>query len=275
MLKNVTAPADNERGPRYMEKALAALHHSTRHRDAIAFEYGSYGGQIGLFVRCADRLEELVCGPVTANYPQCLLTSIKGEDWKHELETWSMELRLVPDLFPILRHGQFEDQLNRNFADPISGILRAVRPDEGLSARIEIVVSPVKPVRQRVAIERLRHLTRPFFTEHPHAAAFYARWAGHGWRGVLATFIGMLAARSGHGLSQASLNTSTSRTHEREADLQAASDKLGGHLFDTRIRLSVTASKECRVQAVERLQSMVGAFGAFTKSRLAMFEASP
>ena len=27
------------------------------------------------------------------------------------------KLELVPELFPILRHAQFEDMLNRNFAD--------------------------------------------------------------------------------------------------------------------------------------------------------------
>jgi hypothetical protein len=52
------------------------------------------------------------------------------------------ELSLVPDLFPILRHSQFEDLLNRNLADPINGLLRAVKPDGRVQCRIEIAVKP-------------------------------------------------------------------------------------------------------------------------------------
>ncbi len=270
----LSTPADNERGPRYMEKTLAAFHQAATQRDSVVFEYASDGEQVGLRVRCQARLAEAVLGPLTANYPECVLAEADGEESRSERETWSVELGLVPELFPILRHGQFEDQLNHNFADPISSILRAIRPEQSLTGRVELVISPVSRSRREAAIARLHDFTRPFFNEHPRLAAFYLRWSERGWRGLVAKFIGAIAARSGDVTSTSALNTSTSRTHEREADLQAASDKLGGHLFETRIRLSVTAPAECEQQARERLQSLVGAFGAFTKSRLAMFEAT-
>ncbi len=38
------------------------------------------------------------------------------------------------------------------------------------------------------------------------------------------------------------LETSTSRVHEREEDLQAAAHKLGGHLYETQMRLIVEAA---------------------------------
>jgi hypothetical protein len=85
-------------------------------------------GKVGLFLRCADDLESLVMGPVIANYPSCSISNIEEERLPMHFQTWSAEIRLVPELFPILRHAQFEDLLNGNFSDPINGILRAVRP---------------------------------------------------------------------------------------------------------------------------------------------------
>jgi hypothetical protein len=70
------------------------------------------------------------------------------------------------------------------------------------------------------------------------------------------------------------LETSTSRSHEREEDLQAASEKVGGHLFESTIRLTVNAMPNDKSIALERLNRMAGAFGAFTKSRLATFQSS-
>ena len=133
MHRSLTTPADNERGPRYMEKALAAFHQAATQRDVVVLEYASDGEQVGLRVRCQARLVEVVLGPLTANYPECVLAEVNGEESRSERETWAVELWLVPELFPILRHGQFEDALNRNFADPISAILRAIRPEHSLS----------------------------------------------------------------------------------------------------------------------------------------------
>jgi hypothetical protein len=69
------------------------------------------------------------------------------------------------------------------------------------------------------------------------------------------------------------LEASTSRLHEREDDLQAASDKLSGHVFDCRIRLIVSAPEGHRDEAIDRLRVMARAFGAFSQSRLAKFHA--
>ncbi|MDP1798585.1 MAG: hypothetical protein Q8K78_13920 [Planctomycetaceae bacterium] len=45
-----TAPADNERGPRYMEQALAAIHAALHPGEAVTFAFGTHDGRLGLFV---------------------------------------------------------------------------------------------------------------------------------------------------------------------------------------------------------------------------------
>ncbi len=261
-----------------MEKALAAIHQANHLRRPIVFGYAASWQRVGLFFECPDELSQLVCGPITANYPQCALTTPEPEEpptVSEQDETWSSELSLVPELFPILRHGQFEDQLNRNFADPINGILRAIKSDEATRCQVEIVVRPASHRRSHAAIKAVHRLDRPFFHRHPKLAAFYAQHITRSATWSLAWIVGLFAARAVGHFTNNTLMTSTGRTHEREADLQAASDKLGGHLFETHIRLSIIVRRGGADRVRDRLHSLAGAFGAFTRLRLATFRLDP
>ena len=51
---------------------MTTIRELIRDLEEIAFEYGSSAEQVGLFVRCGNRLEEVVCGPLSANYPECM-----------------------------------------------------------------------------------------------------------------------------------------------------------------------------------------------------------
>ncbi len=271
MLTAIAAPADNERGPRYMERALAAIHEARLRRAPITLLYGSAAGQIGLFVRCATAQRTLVLDPITANYPHCLQTSVAEEPLPEGTVVLAQNVVLVPELYPILRHAQFEDTLNRNFADPVSVLLRAIRPAAGIVAAVEIRIVPASHRRTHAAVKALRRLERQFFRRNHRLAAFYARHSLRGPLKGLAWLLGRYALRSespGHTL----LETTTSRMHEREEDLQAAADKIGGHLFETQLRLVVQAPAALRAEALERLRSMAAALGALTKSRLARFK---
>lgn len=269
MLILIATPANNERGPRYMEKALAAIHESGLRHQAITLMYGSVAGEIGLLIRCPSALGEAVLGPITANYPQCTIGQIEEQVVPTHLHTWSAEVELVPELYPILRHAQFEDQLNRNFADPINSLLRAIKPEEDLQCHVEITCVPASHRRCHAAFKAVKLLDREFFRRHHRLAGFYARHITRRGR-CFAWCLGLLAASSPFP-SHSPLDTSASRLHEREDDVQAAADKLGGHLFDVHIRLVVHAPREQKRCAFDRLRSMTGALGAFTRARLARF----
>ncbi len=274
MLTLIAAPANNERGPRYMEKALASIHQSGLRRRSLTLVYGAVGEQIGLLLRCPNVLREIVLGPIIANYPHCSFTDVEEEPIRAGWQTVSMDLSLVPELLPILRHAQFEDALNRNFADPVSSLLRSIKPDGVLACRAEIHCKPASHWRCHAALAAVKRMDREFFRRHHRLARYYARHILRGGQWPVAWLLGMIATRTPlprHSL----LETSTSRVHEREEDLQAAADKIGGHLFEARIRLIVSGPADQNPAAVERLRSMAGAFGAFTRSRLATFRAGP
>jgi hypothetical protein len=271
MLKLLTAPATNDHTPRYMERALAAIHEAQHHSEPITLLYATAGGRIGLFLQCADHLEELVTGPLIAAYPNCTLETIDRIDdvppgWK----TWSAELHLTAEIFPILRHAQFEDLLNGTFADPITGILQAIQPGDDVRCQAAIHIIPAERRRRRAANRALRLLDREFFRRHPRLAEYYAEHSTRGHRRLLAWLLGLLARQSARPV-HTTLETTASRLHDREEDLQAASGKLGGHLFEAHIQLQVHADPRAGREALDRLLHMTGAFGAFTQSRLTTF----
>ncbi len=255
-----------------MEKALASIHQSGLHRRSLTLVYGAVGEHIGLLLRCPNALREIVLGPIIANYPQCSFTDVPDDAVHAVSQTLSVDLTLVPELLPILRHAQFEDALNRTFADPVSSLLRSIKPDCVFDCGVEIHCTPASHRRCHAALKAVQRLNREFFRRHHRLGRYYAQHILRGGQWPVAWLLGLLAA--GTPLPHHSLlETSTSRLHEREEDLQAAADKIGGHLFEARIRLFVRGPRDQRSAAIERLRRMAGAFGAFTRSRLATFRA--
>ena len=228
-----------------MEKSLAAMHQA-RLRHPVTLIYGSSDEQVGLFVRCHAADREAVLEPIVANYPHSTVTLVEkgsrpGECASAEYAVWHSDVQLVPELFPILRHAQFEDALNRNFADPVSGLFRAILPEPQVNCRIEISIRPATRHRWHEARESIQLLDREFFRKHHRLASWFARRNTRPRRWMLARLLGLLA-RCTPQHNHTALESSASRLHEREDDLLAASEKLGGHLFETTIRLSVEVS---------------------------------
>ncbi len=215
-----------------MEQALAALHQAGSVVDCVTLRYATTDGRVGLFLECPDALASFITGPVAAHYPNCRVTPVASlgappSEW----ETWSSELQLAPELFPILRHTQFQDLLNGTFADPVSGILRAVTLDTDVCS-VAIRIVPASRRRKTGARQAVCLLDREFFRRHHRLAEFFAEHATRGRGRPFAWLLALLARQSPHPL-RTPLDTSGSRLHDREADLQAASGKIGGHLRPT------------------------------------------
>jgi hypothetical protein len=171
VLELLTAPLTNDRSPQYMERDLAAMHQAHCLSEPITFLYATLSDRVGLFVQFAAPLEKLVTGPISANYPNCELATVENFDEPPlDWNTWSATLELTPEIFPILRHTQFEDLLNGDFADPVSAILRAVKPEEGIRCSVAIHLVPASRRRRRIAQQTLRLLDREFFL-HYHRLA--------------------------------------------------------------------------------------------------------
>ena len=278
MRVSVRVPATNERGPLYMEQALAVIHQANPRRLPITLDIGRDGEELSLSLRFPPELRAVITSQLFAQYPDCRIQPVPDETVPSGHQVWWADLRLAPDLFPIRRFSQFEDALNRLTADPLTALLSAIpqRRDGAIQGRITITVRPCTRYRRNRAQKALRTLSRPFLKSHPRLAHLYVSLALSRVR-MLRLFAWLLArlVPTGEGrLPPSPLTTSASRTHEREEDLQAASDKLSRHLFLASIRLVVTAPADASDTARRTLSELAGSFGLFSAPRLGVFRAS-
>ncbi len=152
MFIDLSVPADSERGPQYMEQVLAAIHQANPERLPMTLGFGCRGNSIAIFAKFPPELSSIVTSQLAAHYPDCVMEGLPDDAVAFPIEgdARSLELRLCPDLFPIRRYVQFEDTLNRNTSDPLTGIFAALAPDKErrFSARIEMTIRPA--TRRRV-----------------------------------------------------------------------------------------------------------------------------
>ena len=284
MLQNVhfalSVPADNDRGPQYMEQILAAIHQANVRRLPITFAFGSYAKAVRLFCHAPTELAATVTAQLSAHYPDADIDFLADDAMTVPSGqcVWSAELRLRPDIFPIRRYAQFEDVLNRNISDPLTGIFAALTLPlhAAISSRIEIMVRPIGRWRVIQARRILRTLTAPLFRAHPGLARACALAATSRHRSVrlLSLFPTVVLRSQQTASSGSSLASASGRTHDREDDVQAAADKLGRHLFEAHVRLLAFAPSAHADHARASLRRLAGAFGQFTVPRMATFRMS-
>ncbi len=272
MLLAIQTPANNERGPTYSEQLLTTMHQVNGERLPVTLIFGSHNHKtnaVALYCQCDDSLQHVFRDQLLAHYHDCHLSELSETDLDcpEGSVPFIRELRLRPDVFPIRRHPQFLDETNRTTADPLTAILATIasanRP--GLRAKIEIETIPATAWRQRHARNVIERLAFPFFRSHRCFARFYAQAACSRFVVVrsLARVLGYFAATPDSLPRADPLSTSASRAHEREDDLQSATVKLNGHLFETRIRLVVYAPKTDAPLARQMLRQLAAAFGPF------------
>ena len=274
MLIAISAPPNHQRGPAYAEQVLAAIHQANPKRLPVTFSFGPDGETIRLYCRFPQALADAVLKPLGAAYPDCSIGRLDDETLRPPkgAVVRSAGLRLSPDLFPIRRYPEFDDAMNRNTADPLAGVLAMLAPEEGLRAKIEITTRPASPRRCRQAGRAIVRLARPFFRDHHWLARLYATAVTSSSRTmrIAGRLLGLLAPRPTVRPAQEGA-TASARSHDREGHLQAASDKMGRHLFEARMELTVFGPPDVVSRAEAMLDRLAGTFGHFTEPRLATF----
>ena len=251
-----------------MQDVFAALRQSMDRRDVLQLEYATREGEVGIFCRVSGNLESRVQTILRAKYPNATLKAIEEGESTAKRMSYTAELSLEPSLFPLLKFEQFEDMLERRLVDPTETLLAAVR-QESVEAKIEIAISPATATQHKLAMRAVKRLDRPFFRAHPRLAGYYQDWITKRWLWVLVWPLGFLAVPDERFAGKT--DTTGGRQGDRTDDLQAAGDKVGGHLYHARIRLVVFASAEQAAVAHDQLQTMYAAFASLTVSRLALF----
>ncbi len=270
----LSIPANNERGPLFMDQVFAALHQAIAQPITLFVEQQQ--GEVVLALEFPDEARAAVEGQLYSHFPEARLEPITPPASEETRETWSAELRLKSDLYPLRCYPQFEDSLTRRFADPLAATMTAIASTpKGMAAQVAIQIRPASHLRVHLHESCVRMLARPFLAHHHIIAAMYRdchlsyftfwRWIAWLW----AWFIHESHVPSPH------LTTSNSRQHERENDLSAANEKSGKLLFETTISIIVAGNNENEPLACTKIREIAGTFGQFNSPRRARFRLSP
>jgi hypothetical protein len=279
---------ENERGPLYMESAIAAMHSLKGKEGTISLEMGLYDGKVGLFATTAPHATTLVESQIYGQYPDSDIERLAGDPFaaREGEEVTFVDLRLSgPDVAPIKRHPQFDDLLTRANMDPISGIASTLAryAVPGMRGHVQIVISPLGGGFRRRALRFLPLLQRGLSHSWHWYGTFFARvQLARGWRRIayfpVAFLMGGFRAwplfakisrmvaqedKTSHGpLDEEDIDTSA-RSHDREDAVSAAKDKVNRLLFLCNIRVCVIAPAAERAEAQRKVVEIAGSFQQF------------
>ena len=172
----VSASADNDRGPLYMEQALAAIHQANPQRLPLRLMLVRLADRVTLAVSCPADLFRIVENQLYAHYPDCRLERLSESAVGADHVQWTANLHLDGELFPIRCYREFEDRLQRVAADPLSAVLSAVggSRSEPLRAAIYIDVRPAPLERIECAKKTVDRLADQGFGRHSKIRRFCA-----------------------------------------------------------------------------------------------------
>ena len=281
---------ENERGPLYMESAVAALHSLDRSDTPIGFEIGMADGLVGLYVRTTENASALVESQIYGQYPDTDIETAHKDPFeiRDTEEVTSINLGLLdPEIFPIKRHPQFDDLLSRANMDPLSGITSALAryPIPGMRGYVQIIVQPLGGSFRRRALRFLPLLGRGLPSLSPRYASLFTRvQLARGWRRLLLLPIAILlggfrswpilnkiptvgsGGRAGPSLEDEADDhmPGSARSHDREDPVAGARDKVNRLLFLSTVRINVIAPKGKGRDALRKVLELAGTFQQFT-----------
>lgn len=265
----IQTPADNNRGPIQAEQFLNALHGALSDRSEVTLGFGCHADRVRLFCSFEDDLQQLIEQYLLGVYTDATIERLSDEafDPTAGFVVQTRELNLVPDLFPIRRHQQFSDEASRSTSDPLTGVLALLHSTNTplVQARIEISVRSASRSRVRLARFAVEKLASPYLRSRRSLARFYSEavCSASSFRRWLAWFIGIRCCGNFQIPRADPLAISASRLHDREDHLQAAANKLGGRLFETRLRISVASRLQDVAAARGSLRDLTVSFGQF------------
>lgn len=234
----------NDRQPQYVAALLRSLHQLNQDRRSLTLEIGSGTGRPGLFVEAPLQLRDLFLGELRDAYPSSTVEVVRSHG--RGAMTTSVSLRLVPDAFCIRTFRAFEESSDRDFADPIAGLLSAVRTgrSQRVAASIRLTLKPARRSHQRAARRICRWLTSDWSS--PTLRRCYGNWSSSGsfllrW---LATALPWFVARK-------------SRS-------EYGGCKLNQHLFECWLTIDVETPKDASRIADQKLLELRAALARFT-----------
>lgn len=258
MIRYALRPApDNERGPQHVVSLLRSVHQLNKTRMPLTLEIASGEGSPGLFIETPAELRNAFLSELGDAYPGATI-QVARRDLGEDCHRYETALRLTPDVLPIRTYRDFEESPDREFADPITGLLSSVRTgrDQRVCAAIRLIIRPVRRPRHNHAQRILERLRRRWLSEW--LRQLYAVWSSSPslLLRVLGGFLACMGTRE---------QTVAARDPGRR--------KLQQHLFECWLRIETQGPPDAMAVFGQKHRELRSALGRFT-SEEAMFRRS-
>jgi hypothetical protein len=248
MLVSIKSLPGNDHGPRHMEAVLRALQHGNEQRVSVTLGFAMLDDQVGLFCQFPPELRRSVLDHLQDAYPDCAFNTVDDslldvpDGWQSQLRN----VRLTPDVLPMQHYRAFEDSLERSLADPVTGLLSAVRVTDKQEFRsvIELRIRPCHARRRRRAVRIMQIYNRKFAFEWINDRYLLAATSSSLWQRLAARCVGWTAIALG-------------------TDSSSQPKKLGEPLFECELTLRVDSPQKEKTAAKSQLGRLSGAFGPF------------
>ncbi len=141
-------PADNERGPSFLEGLIAGWV-AMAEAEGLALGLASRQGRLAFVVRVHEQRQRVIAAQILNAFPgSSSMGVISEQDWLRGQGAGDLaqgvsivckrHLRLTPDVLPLRLHHSFIEQHSREAIDPLEGLLEMLK--SGRSGRISVVL---------------------------------------------------------------------------------------------------------------------------------------
>lgn len=230
-----------------MVSVIASVHDAVMTKLPVSLWLHADRGTLSYEVELPGQIRTSFLQELQDVYPGCSVEPVNARMVDQQLEKWNMELRLRPDVLPLLTFESFIDETDsRSLSDPIAGLLSALRTGRSRRVTCSIRLSIRPAARRRVAgAERILRRSRHRFATEV-SRTMYTK---------LATDHRIICRRIGTLLSFAA---------SREPCTEAGIAKTDMKLFECRLTLFATVPAGERSIAVRKLNEIAGTFGRYT-----------
>lgn len=150
-------PADNERGPKFLESLIEGWV-SLEGQEGIRLGINSDHGRIVFLVDVSDKRQRVIAAQLENAYPGGKSEVVQFQSntepvHQHQTVGW---LRLSPDVYPLKLHQSFVEEHSRDAMDPLEGLLEIIK--SGRSGRVATTLwLELKPLKKRQAVRAKRN----------------------------------------------------------------------------------------------------------------------
>jgi hypothetical protein len=238
-------PADNERGPKFLEPLLEGWV-SLAGKEGIRLGITSDHGQVSFLIDANARRQRIVAAQLENAYPggRAKVIAESPNQQQHRTTGW---LRLSPDAYSLKLHQSFVEEHSRDALDPLEGLLEIIK--SGRSGRTSTTMWLELLPHKKRHVRRAKRDARILESEVP--SRHLQKWFELNFTGT------RFHQRAGRWL--------TRRIVKPTAELpEAAANKLDQHLFEAAIRIEVSSDTNDPQRHFQRLHDIESTLSLLT-----------